>query len=339
MDLHADIITNSERWSTTIHSTSLVMTTESIHFRKNGCDEGTSVWLCAVYVLQKIVFVCACVGLLFNLANIIIIIISNLCKKTMYKLLISQAASNAMTALTYVMTHISLLLLEGGSPAELIIRICCYNLVHIGSMACAFTYTLISLELYYKVILPFKHRESGCAFNVALVLLWIVSIILTESIQIIVPLSRKQPYETSMEAIVRLNDNTPLFISTGIALVCLIVIVYLNVVSLMAVHHSLRTKAHGGKGIKKSTITIAAMITTYIIFYLPNLIYGVLSLLQYESIISFLPSVTPDRTKFLVTCLSNLHIMNTIADPVVYVVRIDVIRDTYKRLIMKLKCH
>ena len=167
MDLHANIITNTERWSTNLHSTSLVMTTESILISKIGCDEGTSGWLCAVYVLRKIVFVCACVGLLFNLANIIIIIISNLYKKTMYKLFISQAASNAMTALTYVMAHISLLLLEGGSPTELIIRICSYNIVHIGAMTCAFTYTVISLELYYKIILPFKHRESGCAFNVA----------------------------------------------------------------------------------------------------------------------------------------------------------------------------
>ena len=359
MDLLTDNNTDSERWSTTLHNTSPVVTTDNIFFSENGstgdtsllpatseptiltavlnCEEGTSGWLCVADVLEKIVFVCACVGLLFNLSNIITIIISKLYQKTMYKLLISQAASNALTALAHGMARVSLFFLEGNT--EIIINICSYNIAQIGPMTCAFTYTLLSLELYYKVILPFKHRELGYAFNVALILIWIVPVILTESIQIVKPLIHKQPEETFMEVFVRLQDNTLGFINTGLALVCLLVVVYLNVVSLKAVHRSLRNKAHEGKSTKKSTITIVAMITTYIIFYLPNWILGILFLLQHQSIIDFLPSLAPDQRIFLITCLSNLKIMNTISDPVIYVVRINAIRETYMRLIRKLKFH
>ena len=359
MDLLTDSTTDSKRWSTTLHNSSLAVTTDSIVFSENGstedtsllpatgeptivtavlnCEEGTSRWLCAADVLEKFVFVCACVGLLFNLSNIMTIIISKLYQKTMYKLLISQAASNALTALAHGMARISLFFLEGNT--EIIISICSYNIAQFGSMACALTYTLISLELYYKVIFPFKHRELGCTFNVALILIWIVPVILTESIQIVKPLTHMQPEETFVDVFVRLQDNTLGFINTGLALVCLIVIVYLNVVSLKAVHRSLRNKAHNGKSTKKSTITIVAMVTTYVIFYLPNWILGIFFILQHQSVIVFLPSLAPDQRIFLITCLSNLKLMNTISDPVIYVVRINAIRETYKRLIRKLKFH
>ena len=300
-------------------------------------DVGASVWLFANDILAAVVFVCACAGVLFNISNICIMVISKLYTKITYKLFISQAVSNAINALYYGITYFSNQYTEG--KTKLIVAICCYNIAQIGSMTCVLSYTLISLELYYKVILPFKHRFMGFTFEVALILIWVLPVILTESIQVGLTLSQRTQNETFLATYVRLRDNTLGYINTGLALALVIVIIYLNVASLKAVYRSFSLNPREGKSTKKSTITIVAMVTTYIIFYLPNWVLGILFILQYRSQIVVLPSLTRNQRLFLVAFISSLKVLNTISDPIIYVLRIDVIRETYKKLILKLKCY
>ena len=288
-------------------------------------DTAVSGWLYATDILDKSVFVCACVAFIFNLSNMFIIFISKLYLKTTYQLFISQAVSNAVTALSMGMGYIYVHYFTG--EFKLIIAICSYNILQIGSMAC--------VELYYKIIQPFKHRYTVSTFKVALICIWLIPVILTESIQIGMTLSRMAPNETFLVTYFRLQDNTLGYLNMGLALMCLSVIIYLNVASLKAVYRSLQRNPRKGKGTKKSTITIIAMVSTYIVFYLPSWIVGIIFILQYKSQILFLDSLTMNQRRFLIACISNMKI---VSDPVIYVLRINVIRDTYKKLIMKLKC-
>ena len=294
-------------------------------------------WLHASRLLDKVVFACACAGLLFNISNVFIMVISKLYKKITFKLFISQAVANALNALFYKIAYISNQYFE--RETKLITGICLYNIVQIGSMVCVLSYTLISIELYYKVNLPFKHRFMGFTFEVALALIWLIPVILTESIQVGITLSQRTQNETFVVAYYRIRDNTLGYINTGLALTCLFAIIFLNVASLRAVYRSFERNPREGKSAKKSTITIVAMVTTYIIFYLPNWIFGFLFTLQYRSHIVVLPTLTMNQRLFVAAFLSNLKILNAITDPVIYVLRIDVIRETYIKLIMKLKCY
>ena len=322
--------TDDSNSSTTVSK--LFTSSPTIYF----ADETVSGWMQATDVLDSFVFVCACVALLFNLSNIVVIIMSKLYLKITYKLFISQAVSNAVTALSMGMTYIASHYFNGNS--QLIIAISSYNILQIGSMACVLTYTFISLELYFQIILPFKHRYMGFTFKVALFLIWIIPMLLTESIQIGITLSKMESNETFLVTYVRLQDNTLGYLNTGLALICLIVIIYLNIALLKAVYRSLKSNPREGKGIKKSTITIITMVSTYIIFYLPSWVVGIIFVLHNKYKVLILASLTMHQRLFLVTCLSNLKILNTIADPVIYVLRINVIQDTYKKLVIKYVC-
>ena len=324
------VSTDDSNSSTTVSK--LFTSSPTIYFT----DETVSGWMQATDVLDSFVFVCACVALLFNLSNILVIIMSKLYLKIAYKLFISQAVSNAVTALSMGMTYIASHYFNGNS--QLIIAISSYNILQIGSMACVLTYTFISLELYFQIILPFKHRYMGFTFKVALFLIWIIPMILTESIQIGITLSKMESNETFLVTYVRLQDNTLGYLNTGLALICLIVIIYLNIALLKTVYRSLKSNPREGKGIKKSTVTIITMVSTYIIFYLPSWVVGIIFVLHNKYKVLILASLTMHQRLFLVTCLSNLKILNTIADPVIYVLRINVIQDTYKKLVIKYLC-
>ena len=178
----------------------------------------------------------------------------------------------------------------------------------------------------------------GFTFKVALFLIWLIPMTLTACIQIGITLSQMAPNETFLTTYVRLGDNTLGYLNTGLALICLIVIIYLNIASLKAVYRSLQRNPRAGIGAKKSTITIIAMVSTYLIFYLPNWIGGIIFVLHYKYQVLILASLTMAQRRFLITCLSNLKILNTVSDPVIYVLRIDVIRDAYNKLTMKIKC-
>ena len=333
--LTANSITNGKNLSTT-EAQLFAISNKSSSTKGPVFDAEASWWLYAIDILDKFVFACACFALIFNFSNIFIIIISKLHLKTTYKLFISQASSNIVTALSMGMGYISAYYFTG--ETKLVIAISSYNIVQIGSMACVLTYTLISLELYYKINLPFKHRYMGFTFKVALFLSWLIPVILTESIQIGITLSQMAPNETFLMTYVRLGDNTLGYLNTGLALICLIVIIYLNIASLKTVYRSLQSNPRDGRGKQKSTITIIAMVSTYIIFYLPNWIGGIIFVLHYKYQVLILASLTMAQRRFLVTCLSNLKILNTVSDPVIYVLRIHAIRNTYKKLIIKIKC-
>ena len=328
----ANTIEDGENGSTT--EAALITVSDSTSSTTRPVFDATaSGWLYATDIMNKCVFVCACVAFILNLSNIFIIIISKLYLKTTYKLFISQAASNVVTALYYVVEYITAQ--YGTKETKLIIAICNYNIIQIGSMACVLNYTLISLELYCQIILPFRHRYMGFTFKVALFLIWLIPVILTESIQIGITLSQMAPNETFLITYVRLGDNTLGYLNTGLALICLIVIIYLNIASLKAVYRSLQSNPRVGA--KKSTITIIAMVSTYIMFYLPNWIGGIIFVLHYKYQVLILASLTMNQRLFLITCLSNCKILNAISDPVIYVLRLDMIRDTYKNRMMKLK--
>ena len=152
------------------------------------------------------------------------------------------------------------------------IAISSYNIVQIGSMACVLTYTLISLEFYYKIILSFKHRYMRFTFKVALFLIGLIPVILTIGIQIGMILSQMAQNETFLITYVRLRDNTLGYLNTGLALICLIVIIYLNIASLKAGYRSLQSNPRAGIVAKNNNNYnhCYCMVSTYIIFYLPN---------------------------------------------------------------------
>ena len=303
---------------------------------RQKADTMDNVWLDTTNILDTVLFVCACVALIFNLSNIFIIIISKLYRKTTYKFFISQALSNALIALCLSMGYISAKYLSGDT--KLILDIIVYNIYQIGSMACVLTYTAISADLFFQIILPFKYRSMALTFKVVLSSIWFIPVILTESIQVGITLHNKASNETFLVTYVRLQDNTLGYFNTGLAFVCLAVIICLNVAVLKTVYHSLKSNPREGKSSKKSTITIVAMVTTYIIFYLPNWILGIIFIFHYKSQILILASLTMYQRRFLISLLSNMKILNTVSDPLIYVLRINVIRETYKKILLKLKC-
>ena len=303
---------------------------------RQKADTMNNVWLDTTNILDTVLFVCACVALIFNLSNIFIIIISKLYRKTTYKFFISQALSNALIALCLSMGYISAKYLSGDT--KLILDIIVYNIYQIGSMACVLTYTAISADLFFQIILPFKYRSMALTFKVVLSSIWFIPVILTESIQVGITLHNKASNETFLVTYVRLQDNTLGYFNTGLAFVCLAVIICLNVAVLKTVYHSLKSNPREGKSSKKSTITIVAMVTTYIIFYLPNWILGIIFIFHYKSQILILASLTMYQRRFLISLLSNLKILNTVSDPLIYVLRINVIREIYKKILLKLKC-
>lgn len=131
-------------------------------------------WADASKTVDTVGFGCAVVAFVFNCSNIWALVYSKFHHKTTYRLLISLAVANAVIAFIYSLSVIC----ESGCSnfATKINNMVVFNIYQIGSMACAFTYTAISVDLFAQIILPFKYRSMKGGLKRALIVIWIVPV-------------------------------------------------------------------------------------------------------------------------------------------------------------------
>ena len=144
------------------------------------------------------------------------------------------------------------------------------NIYHAASVACAFTYATISMNLLAQIILPFKYGSMKGCFKVVLIMIWIVPVVVVESIQIGGTLCHMQEGEMFLDTYFRLMDNTLFYINLGLILICFILITCLNLAVLRSICNLMRRRPSEGRIARKSVIFILAIVATYIIFYTPK---------------------------------------------------------------------
>lgn len=166
---------------------------------------------------------------------------------------------------------------------------------------------------------------------------WLFPLIVTETIQIGVALYSKRLNETYLDTYNRLRDNSLGYLNTCLAVVCLVVIFCLNLIVLRSVRLLLKRNRREGESLKRATVTILAIVVTYALFYLPSWVIGILFLLYYRFDIPILTSLTASQRRFIVVIFTNLKILNTVSDPIIYVMRISKIRNEYIRILLKFK--
>ena len=173
---------------------------------KSTRDSKEDIWLTVAFRMQTTEIFDACMAFVFNLLNILAIASSRLHHRTTYRLLISLALADAIIVLSYGASDIyDIVCSVDTQPVK---EIVVYNIYQISSMTCAFTYVTISVDLFAQIILPFKYRSMKGCFKVVLVVIWIVPVVVVESIQIGVTLIHMQANEALFDTYVRLRDNS-----------------------------------------------------------------------------------------------------------------------------------
>ena len=293
------------------------------------------VWVDLTKIFDTILFCLACAAVIFNLLNVWAIISAKLHLKMTYRLVISLSLSDVVIALVFCITYISKKYLVG--ETKTIVDMILFNIYHIGSMACVLTLTAVSADLFVQNILPYKYSTLHQVFKIFLAISWIVPIFLTEGVQVGVTLSNKWNNETFLDTYFRVRDNSLGYINFSLAVICLLIIIGLNLKTLRSVYKLLKRSPQEGQSLKKSAITILAIVVTYVLFYLPTWIVGILFVLHFRFRVLVLQSLTISQRSFLIAIFSQLKILNSLSDPLIYAFRISVIRKHYTKL-LRLKC-
>ena len=297
-------------------------------------DSKEDIWVTVAYRMQTNEIFVACLAFVFNILNIFLIISSRLHHKTTYRLLISLALADAIIALSYGACDICDIVCSlDAQPAK---KVVVYNIYQISSMTCAFTYATISVDLFAQIILPFKYRFMKRCFKVVLVVIWIVPVVVVESIQIGVTLIHMRTNEAFLDTYFRLRDNTLFYINIGLALFCFILITCLNLTVLCSIYRLMKRSPGEGRSARKSAIVILAIVATYVLFYTPSWLSGIAFILHYRLNVLVLESVSMSQRSFIVALVSLLKMLNTLADPLIYVIRIPEVRKTCKNWVFKL---
>ena len=293
--------------------------------------EDGDVWLAVAKRLETTEICVSFVAIVFNLSNVFAIIASKLHHKTTYRLLISLALADAILALTYFVCKTSCSL-DTYTALEMAVN----NIYHVASMACAFTYAIISVSLFAQIILPFKYRSMKGCFKVVLIVIWIVPVVVVESIQIGGTLFHMREGETFLDTYFRLRDSTLFYINLGLTLICFILITGLNLAVLRSIYSLMKRSPSEGRSARKSAIVILAIEATYVIFYTPRWVHGLVVILHYNFGILILNSLSVTQGHFITAVVSLFKMLNALADPLIYVFRIPEIRQTYKNLVFKI---
>ena len=155
--------------------------------------------------------------------------------------------------------------------------------------------------------------------------------------QVGVTLSNKWNNETFLDTYFRVRDNSLGYINFSLAVICLLIIIGLNLKTLRSVYKLLKRSPQEGQSLEKSAITILAIVVTYVLFYLPTWIVGILFVLHFRFQVLVLQSLTISQRSFVIAIFSQLKILNSLSDPLIYAFRISVIRKHYTKL-LRLKC-
>ena len=266
-------------------NSTMVTNNASVDYHSTAMPRSTraskeDIWLTAAYRMQTTEIFVACVAFVFNLLNILAIISSRLHHKTTYRLLISLALADAIIALSYGASDICDIVCSVDTQPVKEIKV--YNIYQISSMTCTFTYATISVDLFAQMILPFKYRSMKGCFKVVLVVIWIVPVVVVESIQVGVTLIHMRANETFLDTYFRLRDNTLFYINLGLTFVCFILITCLNLIVLCSIYSLMKRSPGEERSARKSAIVILAIVTTYVIFYTPSWLSGIAFILHYR---------------------------------------------------------
>ena len=300
----------------------------------NG-DSEEDIWLSAARAMTTAEMCVACVAFVFNIANIVAIISSNLHRKTTYRLLISLALADAIIAFTYGISDICDILVcyADSIPVKEVIV---YNIYQIASIVCATTYAVVSIDLFAQIIMPFKYRRMKGCFKVVLVLIWIIPVVFVEAVQVGITLANMQPHEVFLDTYYRLKDNTLFYTNLALTFACFILIISLNMAVLCVVYRLMKRSPGEGRSARKSAIVIVAIVISYVIFYTPSWLSGIAFLLHYRFDVPVLKPFSINQRWFITALVALLKMMNTLADPLIYVLRIHEVRKAYKGCIFKL---
>ena len=211
-----------------------------------------------------------------------------------------------------------------------------YNIYQIASIACATTYAVVSIDLFAQIIMPFKYRRMKGCFKVVLVLIWIIPVVFVEAVQVGITLANIQPHEAFLDTYYRLQDNTLFYTNLALTFVCFILIISLNMTVLCVVYRLMKRSPGEGRSARKSAIVIVAIVISYVIFYTPSWLSGIAFLLHYRYDVPVLEPFSINQRWFITALVALLKMMNTLADPLIYVLRIHEVRKAYKGCIFKL---
>ena len=300
-------------------------------------ESNYDLWLTSIFLSDTLLMCCASVAFFFNLLNICAIILSKLYRKSTYQLVITLSASHVIIALNFCMGYFSKYYFIRFVETKKVLDIILYNIYHVGSMSCALTTIAISADLFVQNVFTFKYLAFQKILKPVLALIWIIPVTITECTQIGITLFYKSSEETFVEAYYRLRDNTLGFINVILAVICLILLCALNFKTYSAIRSLLKRAPREGESSKKSALTIFLIVGTYLTFYLPNWILGVIFILHYRYKVRILSPVTRNQQNFITALFAQLRVLDSVSDPLVYAFRISVIREWYKKLFLKLK--
>ena len=305
--------------------------------QSNGIDtlHDDDIWLTAVYISNTVILLCSFIAFIFNIFNICAIVSSELYKKFTYSLVVSLSVSDSIIALHFAVYFFADNYVTGVTLWKYYIAL--YNIYQIGSMTCVLVLITISVDLLIQNLYPFKYLQLSRFGKVILVLNWAVVVTLVEVIQVGTTLFHRLEMESFVDAYLRLKDNTLGYINLVLATVGVLTLSVLNIKTLRMIYLLIQRTPGKTKSSTKSSITIFTIITTYIIFYVPGWVFGIMQVLIFRYKLDILSTLTHSQIVFIQDLCAQFKVLNSIADPVVYAVRISAIRIIYKKTLLKLK--
>ena len=103
-------------------------------------------------------------------------------------------------------------------------------------------------------------------------------------------------------------------------------LICLNLTVLCVVYRVMKRSPVEGRSARKSAIASVAIVTSYVIFYTPSWLSGIAFLLHYRFGVPVLESFSMNRRWFIIAMVTLLKMLNTLADPLIYVLRIPEVR-------------
>ena len=285
-------------------------------------------------ILTVVILCLALVAFIVNCLNIYAVFASKLHEQLSFKLVITLSVCDSLVDLI-VIVGFSYDLRHSHSEHHWDYLDMAF---HCGSTSTLLTLMSISLDIFLKVKFPLRYTSMKTKpFKYILSFILITTLCLYPLPVIMILIRRRDG--TQLEAVVNQN-RIGTYINVGLALIGFIVILYLNKKVYREIAE-LNERTHAERfSLRKSSITISVIVSTFFMFYLPVWVRNAMELLDDDLHWNLFSKLT--RLQFHVIHLIPilLLVINTICDPMIYGFRIRDIRSVYLQWLSKVKsCH
>ena len=266
----------------------------------------------------------ATISLVINVLNVLVILPSKLRTRLSYRLVINLSVSDAILDLTMIIYVSSV---KTGVIWSLTGFYCITCIFQIGGLVSLWTLIVLSFELFVRMMYPLKYFQltKMTSFRGIIFYIWIISIIPYFTVDITVAAFTMASNETVFQRAIS-DDFRPNCINSVCAVIGLVVLlalyaqIFRDIFSFTERLQSIRIS------LKKSAVTICLVILVYFICFLPLWMYNFIQMIVGTDL-SF------NDTAFTIECLSYvLYALNTFFDPVIYSLRLPIIRNIYFKL-------